>query len=178
MIALKALSDSVEAETLRSIREYPSSPSKQQRSLARANENGSLVSIEESSQSLQQLLRLLGISSTDQDGTVGIDKRISAANEERAENVRNQTASLESNTLEVLTTSLQEANGTLQLLRDAMYEDSLYGGFRLADLQLGKSVNALDTELDEIGTAVKNLDLGVLHQQDNKRELFLEQWSK
>ncbi len=112
------------------------------------------------------------------DDTVSIDQRISAAIMERAEIARNQTANLESSTLKVLATYLEGASGTLQLLRDAMYEDSLYGGFSLADQQLEKGVITLNTDVDEIGKIMTDLDVGILHQRDSKREHFIEQWSK
>ncbi|KAI9875601.1 MAG: hypothetical protein M1830_008217 [Pleopsidium flavum] len=191
-VALKALSDALDVETVEShLRRAP--PLSKQQSPNRValpyhpltspnrstlpKEGECLSLTEDGSQSLQQLLRLFGISMSDQDGNESIDKRIAAATLESAETVRTQTANLESSTLKVLATYLGDASGTLQLLRAAMYEDSPYGGFNLADQQLQKRIEALNMDVDEIGTSMTRLDFGILHQRESKRENFIEQWS-
>jgi len=114
----------------------------------------------------------------EQTGNMSINESISAAIAERAEFLANQATTLDSTVRSLLSTTLGESSGSLQLIRDALFEDSHYGRFRFADQGLSRSLDMLESDIDGGKEGMASLDFEALHVPDGKRDRFIEQWNK
>ncbi len=113
----------------------------------------------------------------DEDDSLGVNRRASQAISERVDRVSELTANLEATTLDLLATQLGETHSSLQVLRDAVYEESPYGRFCLTDEVLQERIAGLDSDISEVRSGMANLNLEVLQQRDSHRDRFIEQWS-
>ena len=138
----------------------------------------SSTTTEASFHSLQQLLGLWGISMPEHDDSMSMNDRISAAIAERANFITDQAESLDSTVRSLLSATLGESSRSLQWIRDALYEDSHYGRFRLADQLLSTNLEMLESDIDGVKQGMANLDFEGLHVPDGKRDRFIKQWNR
>lgn len=169
----RAPSPSKQQTTARPALQHPPSASST-RSVG-ADDSKSAANTDPSSQPIQQLLGLWGISMPEQTGNMNTNESISAAIAERAELLANQATTLDSTVRSLFSTTLGESSGSLQLIRDALFEDSHYGRFRLADRGLSRSLDMLESDIDGVKEGMASL---ALHVADGKRDRFIEQWNK
>lgn len=109
---------------------------------------------------------------------MSINESTSAAIARRAELLADQAASLDTTVRSLLSTTLGDSSGSLQLIRDALFEDSHYGRFRLADQGFSRNLEMLESDIDEVKQGMANLDLDTLRVPDGKRDRFIMQWNK
>ena len=111
------------------------------------------------------------------DDSMNMNESISAALAERAEFLTDQTTSLDSTVRSLLGSTLGESSSSLQLIRNALFEDSHYGRFRLVDQGVSKNLEMLESDIDGVKQGMADMDVEALHVRDDKRDRFIEQWN-
>lgn len=109
---------------------------------------------------------------------MSMNDRISAAIGERASFITDQAETLDSTVRSLLNTTLGDSSRSLQWIRDALYEDSHYGRFRLADQLVSTNLEMLESDIDGVKQGMASLDFEGLHVPDGKRDGFIKEWNR
>lgn len=112
------------------------------------------------------------------DDSTSVNEKISAAIAERGQFITDQAETLDSTVRSLLSTTLGDSSRSLQWIRDALYEDSHYGRFRLADQVMSTNLEMLESDIDGVKQGMASLDFEGLHVPDGKRDRFIEQWNR
>lgn len=128
------------------------------------------------SNSLGQLLGLLGISSNiDSDGEQVRDT-LRVAVLDRVQTTRAHPSNQDL-TDTALLAQLHNAAESNQLLADVLYADSPDGSFRFVDRSIEKQTLGLDSAIGDIGSCMAGMDMDVLQQKNRTKDEFVNRWA-
>lgn len=129
------------------------------------------------SDSLGQLLGLLGISSCVGSDNKPLRDTLRVAALDREQTIRGQ-ASNQDLTDTFLLSHLRTAAETNYLLADILYADSPDAGFRFVDGSLEKRTLSVKSAIDDIGSGMAALGLDVLQQTNRTKDEFVDRWAR
>ncbi|RDW59618.1 hypothetical protein BP6252_12705 [Coleophoma cylindrospora] len=127
----------------------------------------------------QHLLRNLGI-------YIPPDVASDAARVELLERaVQERTSKLEGHTYNVqkaseksISSYLRDAQSTLQLLRDSLHVESLYGKVQLLDVDTESAIHILEKEVEDLQNPLTSIDLRKLQDKNVRRDELVQRWSR
>jgi hypothetical protein len=152
-------------------RNVPTSPQRNGR-------RGSLAGYEDELVASEQLLRNLGINLPSDASEQKTASVLEAAFSERTHRLQNHMDATEKAVESSIVESLKDAHGTLQLLRDCLMEDTLYGSVRMLDADSEELMGVLEEGVTEMQSIYEAVDLEKLHMKNPEKEKFVERWGR
>lgn len=126
----------------------------------------------------QQLARNLGITLPSE--AASDHQRIETLDRALADRVLKlgiHASSLQQTTESAISSHLQDANLTLQLLQDSLLAETLYGKVSLLDPDIESSVSMFEQEIEDLERGLEEIDLGRLGERNVNREQIVGRWS-
>ncbi|KAH8671968.1 hypothetical protein BGZ60DRAFT_469402 [Tricladium varicosporioides] len=87
------------------------------------------------------------------------------------------TSSLQQTTELAISSYLQDANLTLQLLQDSLLAETLYGKVSLVDPDIESGVRMFEQEIQDLEQGLEEIDLGKLGERNVNKEQIIGRWS-
>ncbi|KAL9044767.1 MAG: hypothetical protein Q9214_002114 [Letrouitia sp. 1 TL-2023] len=158
----------------KSARQKVQSPSKHTREKHNLGER--MIVPEAATTEVQRLLDTYGLSQSDLSDISQLESTLNAVVRDRERKMTDSLQHMDDCVTRSITAHLNEASQTQRLLLDAVLADSSGHHIEFFDMGLSRRLRQLETEIEDLGPELANLDLDRLEQQKKDRDAFVTRW--